>query len=742
MINRFISFTKRFQWLRSLIFISSCLLSSNILALDPGLELDEKEKQWLQAHHQIRLAVDISWPPFEFIDADKNYVGMAAEYIALVGQKLDIEFIIDKEKPWSQMVEAVKAGELDMYSSVLATPQRREYVNFTLPYLSFPMVIVTNDQVTFVEGLKDLADEKVAVVKGYATQDLLEKNHPELDLYLAENLSEALEAVSLGKVFAYIGNIASVSETLKRDGLTNVKISGQTPYQFDLSMAVRKDWPEFIPILQKALDSISEQEHDLIHQNWIKLRYEHGVDYDLIWKVLLAVFFVIGIILIWNRRLQKEVEKRTEAEKLLHKAHQRLELGLRGGDLGTWDWNITTNKIQVNDRWLTMLGLPSDQNEINFDYWDKLIHKDDIESVKESVSQLLTGKMEFYDKEFRLLSADGDYLWIRSRGQIVEISDTAEPIRAAGVHQDITELKKAQSKLEQAHKQLMGYLDIVDQYVITSSTDTKGIITYTSEAFCMISGFTEDELIGKSHSLLRHQDMPDSLYQDLWSTISQGHIWQGEIKNRKKNGDFYWVHSYISPNYDENGEIEGYTAIRQDITDKKLAEKLSITDELTSLYNRRYFNLIFPQELARAEREHKNIGLLIIDVDFFKPYNDNYGHLQGDKALTKIGKVLKDTLRRAGDFAFRIGGEEFGCIITFDEERVGINLAERIRREVEDLKIEHDYSSASPYVTVSVGMKIYHCSGEQPPQINSFYKMADEALYQAKKQGRNRVLNV
>jgi diguanylate cyclase (GGDEF)-like protein/PAS domain S-box-containing protein len=599
-----------------LIAILLLVISDGVLASTSTVQLSEDEKRWLSEHPSIRLAVDIDWSPFEYIDDENQYVGMAAEYIALVGQKLGIEFDVEKEKPWSEVVESVKSGELDMYSCVVSTVQRREYVNFTEPYLSFPMVIVTSDQVAYVNGLKDLRSETVAVVRGYATQDLLEKNHPELELYLADNVADALEKLSVGKVYAYIGNIATVSHVIKRDGLTNIKISGQTPYNYELSMGVRKDWSEFIPILQKALDSITEQEHDQIYRNWIKLRYEYGFDYDLLWKILAGVFLVIMIILIWNRRLSNEIRKRVETEKLLNDAHQQLQ---------------------------------------------------------------------------------------------------------------------------QTNKQLVNYVDIVDKYVITSTTDSKGIITSTSDAFCEISGYSRQELIGNNHSIVRHRDMPASIYKDLWGSITRGKTWQGEIKNRKKNGDYYWVHAYISPVCDEQGNITGYTAIREDITSKKLAEELSITDELTSLFNRRHFNNLFPQELARAEREKKTIVLMIIDVDYFKPYNDNYGHQQGDKALRAVAGVFKDTLRRAGDFAFRVGGEEFGVIVTVDDSAAAYAIAEKLRKAVEDLGLEHAYSQVAAYLTISIGMEIHQCSDSQPANMDLIYRLADDALYQAKENGRNQV---
>ena len=710
------------------------------VAASPSLDLTDAERQWLKQHPSIRLAVDIDWSPFEYIDDNGEYVGMAAEYIGLVEERLGIEFVVEKNKPWSEVVESVKNRELDMYSCVVATPQRREYASFTKPYLSFPMVIVTTDQVAYVNGLKELKDETVAVVKGYATQDLLEKNYPELNLYLADSVTDALEALSLGRVFAYVGNIASVSDVLKRKGLTNLKISGETPYKYELSMAVRNDWPEFTPILQKALDSISEQEQDQIYRQWIKLRYEYGTDYSLLWKILVAVSLIILIILFWNRSLNREIHRRTEAERKLNDAHQRLELGLRGGDLGTWDWNIQSGNIQVNERWFTMLGYPADELHFNIDFWVGLIHADDIEPTDVKVKQLVNGEVDFYDAEFRLKAASGDYQWIRARGQIVERDESDQPLRAAGVHQDINQLKKAQNQLEQANQQMLNYFDIVNKFVITSATDAGGTITETSDAFSKISGYSPEELIGNNHRILRHPDMPDSIYEELWQTISNGKTWEGELKNRKKDGGYYWVHAYISPTLDEENNIIGYTAIRQDITDKKRAEELSITDELTTLFNRRYFNIIFPREIARAEREKKIIGLILLDVDYFKLYNDNYGHHQGDIALQSVALVLKNTIRRAGDFAFRVGGEEFGGIVSVESPEQVAEIAEKLRRSIEELEIKHEYNPKSLHLTVSIGVKTHVCSGRLLPEMNEFYSQADDALYQAKDKGRNQVV--
>ncbi len=132
---------------------------------------------------------------------------------------------------------------------------------------------------------------------------------------------------------------------------------------------------------------------------------------------------------------------------------------------------------------------------------------------------------------------------------------------------------KAQIKLRT--KELQNSIDIIDKNVIYSRTDLKGIITYASKAFCTISGYSNDELIGKSHNIVRHLDMPKSAFKDLWETIEKGKDWVGEVKNLKKNGDFYWVEAHISPEYDLQGNRIGYAAIRHNITDKKTLEKLN-----------------------------------------------------------------------------------------------------------------------------------------------------------------------
>lgn len=287
----------------------------------------------------------------------------------------------------------------------------------------------------------------------------------------------------------------------------------------------------------------------------------------------------------------------------------------------------------------------------------------------------------------------------------------------------------------ETEKKLQDYIKIINENIIISSTDKNGYIIDVSEAFCKISEYSKEELIGKTHKLVRHPQTAIKFYDNLWTTILDGNIWKGEIHNISKSGKDYWVYAVIKPIF-RNDELVGFTAIRTNITDKKHIEYLSITDELTQLYNRRFFNKKIEEEINRAKRENNSFSFLIMDIDYFKQFNDTYGHQEGDIVLEKVANILRKRTSRASDFAFRLGGEEFGIITTLDREKV-IEFANLIKDEIEKLQIEHKRSKISKYLTVSIG--IVSKEGESITNSNLLYKEADNCLYEAKKLGRNSI---
>lgn len=412
-------------------------------AVGGPLSLSQAEKAWLAEHPDIRLAVDIDWAPFEYVDEQKRYQGMAAEYIRLVEQRLGIILKIDKERPWPKMVEAVKNRDLDAFSLVVRTPQRDQFVNFTKPYISFPMVIVTLDDQPFIDGIVALHDRNVAVVESYASHDLLVRNHPDLELRLASNVQKGLEAVSNGQSYAFIGNLAVATQVMRDVGISNLKISGQTPYRFELSMAVRKDWPELIPILQKALNSISPEERDQIHNRWIRVKFQEEVDLRLFLSILGVGLLIMAIILIWNRKLQLEVDQRQRAEAELDTERQHLKEIIWGTNIGTWEWNVQTGETIFNERWADIIGYTLDELlPTNIDTWVKYAHPDDLGRSQDLLEKNFSRELDHYECEARMRHKNGHWVWVTDRGKVVEWTADGKPLRMSGTHTEITERKK------------------------------------------------------------------------------------------------------------------------------------------------------------------------------------------------------------------------------------------------------------------------------------------------------------
>ena len=170
---------------------------------------------------------------------------------------------------------------------------------------------------------------------------------------------------------------------------------------------------------------------------------------------------------------------------------------------------------------------------------------------------------------------------------------------------------------------------------------------------------------------------------------------------------------------------------------KKL-ENVSYTDSLTGLHNRRYFNMIYDRELKRAKRNNSYITFMMLDIDFFKQYNDTYGHVEGDFALKSVAKVLKDTLRRPADFVFRLGGEEFGVLLVQTDESNSAKLARDICDDIRGREIKHENSKVNQYLTMSIG--VVCCIADDALNDDILISRADEMLYEAKETGRDRYI--
>lgn len=286
------------------------------------------------------------------------------------------------------------------------------------------------------------------------------------------------------------------------------------------------------------------------------------------------------------------------------------------------------------------------------------------------------------------------------------------------------------SIIEEYSKNLQQNIDIIDKHVLISYSDKKGTITYASDALCKLTGYTKEELVGQNHRIFKHPDTPRATFKKLWQTITQGEIFKGEIKNKNKAGGAYWVDATITPIINKYGEIEGYSAIRQDITDKKYAQQLSITDKLTQIYNRLHLENILAKETQRANRYGEIYSIIMIDIDNFKSINDNHGHDAGDKILVSVVNILKTKIRQT-DVLGRWGGEEFLIICPQSDMDQAYIVAQKLRVAIQEFEFP-----IVKKVTCSFGVSEYRSKDRNSDAV---VKKADEALYISKENGRNMV---
>lgn len=272
---------------------------------------------------------------------------------------------------------------------------------------------------------------------------------------------------------------------------------------------------------------------------------------------------------------------------------------------------------------------------------------------------------------------------------------------------------------------------------IVSITNAAGIITDVNEKFCKISKYKREELIGKSHKILNSGHHTKKMFSNLWKTVQLGEIWKNEIKNKAKDGSFFWVDTTIVPFLDDNGIPYQYVVIRQDITDRKeMEESLRISEEkyrylayhdnLTGLAN----GLFLDENIQKLINSDKVFALFYIDLDRFKHINDTLGHHIGDQLLKQVAIRLQNLFNK-DELLARNGGDEFIILIPYESTKTINNVADNI---ISELSFPFLIKNQELYVSPSIGISLYPLQGETP---DSLKKKADIAMYQAKKSGGN-----
>lgn len=276
------------------------------------VDLTAAERRWIEEHPVIRVAGDRAWPPIEFLGESGEFEGLAVDYLERIEEAVGLRFEFDLESDWATVVAKLKARQLDMFSAAAQTPERREYANFTDPYLTLQAMIFTQDDEPFVNGLTGLSGRRVAAVKGYAVTEFLRNVSEDFELVEVADVAAGLHALAGGDIDVYIGSLLVTGYHLRQEGIANVMAAGEIPFRIGVSMAARDDWPELRSILNKAISVIGSQEREALNRRWMGLQISRPPDYALMWRWAMGGVAMLLLFLIWNWYLQRK----TAAQKV------------------------------------------------------------------------------------------------------------------------------------------------------------------------------------------------------------------------------------------------------------------------------------------------------------------------------------------------------------------------------------------------------------------------------------------
>ncbi len=433
------------------------------------------------------------------------------------------------------------------------------------------------------------------------------------------------------------------------------------------------------------------------------------------------VRFIIAGVLDFSERIHTETALRASEEQLTRV--------LAGGELGYWDWDITTNTVHRNRRWAEMLGYTEEEIHKSVNQWLDFIHPDDRAAAWESITDHLEGRTAQHRLEYRMLTKQGGYCWILDSAKVVSYDPQGKPLRMCGTHTDISERRAGE---ESARLASLVYENSSEAMAVT---DADGNIISINPAYTEITGFEPHEVIGSFCDLFKTRQASD-LYESIMAAIQATGSWQGEVSYQRKNGDECVIWLTINSIYNQNETVHRRVALFSDITDRKESEEIiwkqANFDPLTGLPNRRMFMDHLEQETRKAARSHKPVVLFFLDLDLFKEINDTLGHDVGDLLLKETAHRLTHCVRDS-DTVSRLGGDEFTVILSDIEDSGSV---ERVAQEIlSKLAEPFELGLETVYVTASLGITLYP---NDASDVEALLKNADQAMYAAKDLGRNR----
>ena len=426
-------------------------LNRFVFASRPAITLTDQERAWLKAHPVIRVGIDRDFAPYEWLNEKGEFVGINADILRLLEVRLGVRFEVVKGKTWQQTLDMARAGELDMLSDAVNTPDRRGYLNFTAPFINSPIVVVNDGQKGYLEDLRQLHGKRVAVKQGYFMQEVLAREHPRIELVTTQDEAAAFALLKEGQADAYVGDAPSLNYLIQQTGELDLRIAGTTEYRSAHSMAVPLRHPELLGILEKTLAAIPQNEIDGILNHWMAVRIEQGVPARTVLLYGAAAALVLVLFAFWIYKLRHEMAARTAAETALRVSEDRYRnLVENTQDLIT---RVDTEGrfTFVNDSARIIFGLAPHEC-IGLSAFE-FIHPDDHESTRKAFGEWLNNQTPVLGFENRQVSRSGT-VRLMQWNIVADSTDSGETVGFSGVAREVTQMREAEAEISNLNASL------------------------------------------------------------------------------------------------------------------------------------------------------------------------------------------------------------------------------------------------------------------------------------------------
>jgi PAS domain S-box-containing protein len=437
-------------------FTQSCVQKRN-----REYALTKEDRQWIANHQPILLAPDPNYPPIEFFDKHNNYQGIAADYIYLLEKKLKIEFKIIKLRDWEEILKETQNRRIDVIGAISETPDRSYHYLFTEPYLELSAGIFIRSNTIGKVTLDELKGMRVAIASGSMDLEQINRDYPDLDIDIVPDIPTGLRKVSFGMVDAMISDLLTATYFIEKEGVTNIREGGKTGYNHTIALAIRKDWPELLSILNFGLSQISKQEKKQILRKWVNLKEYtlfHRKEFWIAALIFFAVIFIIIFtILYWNRSLKKQVSQRTDQiqqelnkRKEIFKALQESEKKYKQVTDSVNDMIFTVDldgNFTFVNKAVEMLTGYSRKELMSMNMRHIIAREEDLQLITKAVQKSMNGKKVKNRYEYQIKTKSG-------KKRIIEINISGQRTKQGrlfgfyGVARDITNRLKVEEKIK------------------------------------------------------------------------------------------------------------------------------------------------------------------------------------------------------------------------------------------------------------------------------------------------------